>query len=199
MTTVGALVFDGFELLDLYGPLEILGLAEADVTIRLIAERDAPVASAQGPRALPDAGLGGGYDILLVPGGPGTRREVDNTVLFDQLARMAERAGTVASVCTGAALLARAGVLDGLRATTNKRAFDWVCAQGPRTAWQPRARWVTDGRIWTASGVSAGIDMAVALVEALHGADAAAAAATRAEYRRHPDPADDPFATGDRR
>lgn len=196
MTTVAGLIFDGFELLDLYGPLEIFGMLDG-ATISLLAAQDRPIASAQGPRALPDAGLAGTYDILLVPGGPGTRREVENQVLLDALAQAAGRAGTVASVCTGAALLARAGLLDGLKATTNKRAFDWVASQGPRTLWQRRARWVADGRTWTASGVSAGIDMALALVEALHGAEAARSAASRAEYRRHPDPADDPFATGD--
>ena len=62
------------------------------------------------------------------------------------------------SVCTGSALLARAGVLDGLKATTNKRAFDWVRSQGPRVTWMPRARWVQDGSVFTSSGVSAGMD-----------------------------------------
>jgi transcriptional regulator GlxA family with amidase domain len=133
-------------------------------------------------------------EVLLVPGGPGTRREIENPALIAWLATRGAEAAIVTSVCTGAALLARAGLLDGQEATTNKQVFAWVAEQGPRTAWVRRARWVDDGRVVTSSGVSAGIDMALYLVERLAGAEVAERIATSMEYRRHRDPADDPFA-----
>ena len=103
-------------------------------------------------------------DVMLVPGGIGTRREVNNTKLLEWLVRRAAEAEIVTSVCTGAALLARAGLLDGHRATTNKLSFKWVTEQGPAVEWIKQARWVEDGKFATSSGVSAGIDMTLALI-----------------------------------
>ena len=196
MRRLAALVFPGFEQLDLYGPLEMFGLLGERVALTLVAETPGPVASGGGPRSLAEAGLddAGPYDLVLVPGGPGTRREVDNPALAAWIARQAETAEVLASVCTGAALLARAGVLDGRRATTNKRAWAWATAQGPGVAWQPKARWVQDGRLWTSSGVAAGIDMALALIGALYGTPLAEEVAAHAEYDWHRDPDWDPFA-----
>jgi transcriptional regulator GlxA family with amidase domain len=124
----------------------------------------------------------------------GTRREVENRALLRWLAAAADRAEIVASVCTGSALLAKAGVLDGRRATTNKNAFDWVASQGPAVHWQRRARWVEDGKFITSSGVSAGTDMALALIARLCGIDQARQVAHWAEYVWNEDSADDPFA-----
>jgi putative intracellular protease/amidase len=154
------------------------------------------VESRQGPRAIADVACAGAkpYDILLIPGGRGTRREVDNTTLIDWLRRHAEASSIVATVCTGAALLARTGHLDGRTATSNKASFTWVVSQGPGVLWQPRARWVADGKYYTSSGVSAGMDMALALIAEVSGPDKAQAAAHYAEYRWNSDPDDDPFA-----
>jgi transcriptional regulator GlxA family with amidase domain len=133
-------------------------------------------------------------DVLLVPGGLGTRREVDNPALLGWLERRAATATYVTSVCTGAALLARAGLLDGRRATSNKRSWDWVVSQGPRVEWMRRARWVQDGRLWTSSGVSAGIDMTLELVATHVGREEAEAVAWRIEHAWHRDASYDPFA-----
>ena len=91
-------------------------------------------------------------------------------------------------------MLAKAGLLDGKRATTNKLAFDWVASQGPKVDWQRKARWVEDGKFITSSGVSAGTDMALALIARLCGIDQAREAAHWAEYVWNEDSRDDPFA-----
>jgi transcriptional regulator GlxA family with amidase domain len=190
---VGAVLFPGFELLDVFGPLELLPWGKEIV---MLAERPGTVASAQGPEAVAEAALAdaGALDVLLVPGGMGTRREVSNQPFLDELRRQAEAARFVASVCTGSALLARTGLLDGRRATTNKRAFAWVSSQGPAVQWVAQARWVEDGKFFTSSGVAAGMDMALGLVAHLFGREASVGIAQTAEYEWHEDPHWDPFA-----
>lgn len=194
--TLGVLLFPEFELLDVFGPLEAFGHARDWFRIVTVAEHPGPVMSSQGPRAVADHGLDDcpPLDILLVPGGMGTRREVDNPRLVDWIARQARAAETTTSVCTGAALLARAGVLDGRRATSNKRAFAWVAGQGPKVEWVRQARWVDDGSVVTSSGVSAGIDMALHLIGRLAGPAVRDEIATRMEYEWHSDADHDPFA-----
>ena len=194
--SIGVLLFDQFELLDVFGPLEMFGLLPEHFDLLLVAESGSRVASAQGPASVIDYRFEDSpdFDLLLVPGGRGTRREVDNPVLLDWLRDRAGRAELVTSVCTGSALLARAGILDGQRATTNKAAFAWVAAQGERVDWVKQARWVEDGRYFTASGVSAGMDMSLAVIARLHGEDLAQQVANWSEYDWHRDPAWDPFA-----
>jgi transcriptional regulator GlxA family with amidase domain len=199
MDAIGALLFEGFELLDLFGPLEAFGhLANSGkCQILTVAERAGAVASAQGPQAVAD------YDfascphchMLLVPGGIGTRREVSNERLLDFLRGRSAQAGLVMSVCTGAGLLARAGLLDGRRATTNKQVFEWPVSQGPRVNWIRQARWVEDGKFVTSSGISAGIDMALAVIAQRYGQGTAEEIAVAMEYEWHRDPDRDPFAT----
>ena len=194
--TLGVLLFPEFELLDVFGPLEAFGQAKDWFRVVTVAERPGPVASAQGPRAVADHGFtdSPAIEILLVPGGMGTRREVGNAALVDWIARQARAAETTTSVCTGAALLAKAGVLDGRRATSNKRAFAWVTEQGPKVDWVRQARWVDDGNVVTSSGVSAGIDMALHLIGRIAGPAVRDDIATRMEYEWHSDAAHDPFA-----
>jgi transcriptional regulator GlxA family with amidase domain len=196
--TVGIVLFEGFELLDVFGPAEAYGAREFEGAFRLlmVAERPGAIASAQGPQAVAEYSFADcpPLDLIMVPGGIGTRREVDNAALMAWLRARAEQAELVTSVCTGAALLARAGLLDGRRATSNKRAFDWVKTQGPRVNWVAEARWVEDGKLWTSSGVSAGIDMALAIIARTCGTPAAEQTAVMMEYEWHRDAAWDPFA-----
>lgn len=199
MRSLGTLLFPNFELLDVFGPLEVFAhanFAGPAFELTTVAEEAGPIASAQGPRSHAEHGFADcpRLDVLLVPGGPGTRVEVDNARLLAWLAERARQAELVLSVCTGSALLARAGLLDGRRATSNKRAFAWVTSQGPDVVWIKRARWVDDGDRVTSSGISAGIDMALAVVARLAGRDHAEHVAKAMEYRWHADPADDPFA-----
>jgi len=196
--TIGALLFEGFELLDVFGPLEAWGMlaSKGDWRIVTTASQPGPIASAQGPRAVADFSLAEcpALDVLLVPGGIGTRRAVDEAALLDWLRRRGNECQAVTSVCTGAALLARAGMLDGRRATTNKWAFAWVVTQGPAVRWVKEARWVEDGNLVTSSGVSAGIDMTLAVIARFEGTEAAEQIAVRMEYEWHRDAAWDPFA-----
>lgn len=193
--SVAAVLFPGFEMLDLYGPLEMYAMHPDIFAITAIAETMDPVRASGGPCTLPEDVFAnsGPYDILLVPGGDGTRMQEENTVLLDWLAAAGARARMITSVCTGSGLLARAGLLDGHAATTNKIAFDEVAALGPRTEWRGSARWVVSGNRVTSSGVSAGIDMTLAVIEDLAGAKTADDAALWAEYTRRRHAEADPF------
>ncbi len=193
--TVGVLLFDGFEPLDAFGPVEAFVIAEwpgskpgdpRPFRVVTVAERLAPVAMRGGVRVAPEHDLAGcpALDVLLVPGGPGTRTGYRSASLLDFIAARAAAVEVLASVCTGAALLAAAGVLSGLEATTNRRAFDWVVSVSPADVrWDRTRRWVDAGRVVTSAGVSAGTDMALHLVERLAGGEVARVAASRMEYR----------------
>ncbi|KAH6639740.1 DJ-1/PfpI family protein [Boeremia exigua] len=132
-------------------------------------------------------------DVLIVPGGVGVRGDVTKEIEF--VRKMYPRLKAVLSICTGATILARAGILDGRRATTNKRAYKWATSTGPNVDWAAKARWVVDGDIVTSSGISAGIDASYAFVALNYGEDVAESLADSAEYVRWMDPEHDPFST----
>ena len=194
--SIGVVLFHEFELLDVFGPLEMYGMVAESFDICMVAEKGGEVASRQGPKSVVEYEFdeGGQYDILLVPGGRGTRREVDNRVMLEWLRVQSTDAEYVTSVCTGSALLAKAGVLDGGRATTNKMAFEWVTSHGTKVSWEKQARWVEDGKFFTSSGVSAGMDMSLAVIGRVLGQEIAEQAAIWAEYDWHRDAEWDPFA-----
>lgn len=195
---LGALVFPGFELLDVFGPLEMFGYVPG-LEIQMIGTQSGAIASAQGPRVWADGTLEetGALDILLIPGGRGTRTLAEKREFVESLTELARRSDLVLSVCTGSGLLARTGLLDGRRATSNKAALDWAATQGPKVQWQPSARWVREGSIVTSSGVAAGIDMALAVIADLMGRDFARRIAHGTEYQWNEDPERDPFARTD--
>lgn len=194
--SVGVVLFDRFELLDVFGPLELLGALPDRFEVLLLGEKAGLVRSAQGPIVIADQSYGdpGRPDVVLVPGGIGTRTLVQDRSFGAWLATWAIQAELVTSICTGSGVLAAAGLLDGYRATSNKRAFHWARAQGPRVDWVARARWVEDRDRWTSAGVAAGMDMTLALIARLHGDELATAVADRVEYDWHRDPTWDPFA-----
>ena len=194
--TCGAVVFPGFELLDVFGPLEMFGVLPDHFDIVMLGEGDELVPSAQGPRAAIDRSFEapGRIDILLLPGGIGTRKEVTNSAMLGFLSRIYPDVEYLASICTGSGILAAAGLLNGRRATSNKRAFEWATGNSAAVTWVPEARWVEDGNVFTAAGVAAGIDMSLALIARLLGEDVATEAAQRTEYEWHREAAWDPFA-----
>ncbi|MBI3325482.1 MAG: DJ-1/PfpI family protein [Nitrospinae bacterium] len=202
---VAAVLFEGFTVLDVYGPVQAFAscrVPTADTNpqrlfeIFSMAEHAGIVKPSEGPLSYAEYGFADApdFDMLLIPGGFGTRTAVNNATLLTHLAGASQRATITATVCTGSALLARTGLLDGRPATSNKLAWDWVLEQGPRVKWVRQARWVDDGTIITSSGVSAGIDMALSLIARLCGRDMALSSARRMEYRWHEEASDDPFA-----
>jgi transcriptional regulator GlxA family with amidase domain len=193
---VGAVLFEGFELLDFFGPLEMFGLLEGAAKITVVAERAGPVRSHGGPCGIAEATMAGpgGFDVLLIPGGIGTRREIANPQFLAELKQLAETSRIVATVCTGSLLLAMTGLIDGCKATSNKRVFQLVTTYAPKVDWIAKARWVEDGKYFTSSGVSAGMDMALAVIAKLCGRETALQIASRAEYQWHEDSSWDPFA-----
>jgi putative intracellular protease/amidase len=200
---IGAILYPGFEMLDLFGPLEMFSLLGSGVVqIHMVAEGAGPVAAAMGvevgagPKAVADYAFHDAplLDMLLLPGGFGTMPALENAALLEFLRVRAEQAQVVASVCTGSAILAKAGLLDGHRATSNKQFFQLAVSQSDRVDWVERARWVEDGKFVTSSGVSAGMDMTLAIIERLFGSEAAETVTAAAEYTRHTNADEDPFA-----
>ena len=194
--SIAVVLFHEFELLDVFGPLEMYGMAPESFEIHMVAERGGEVASRQGPKSVVEHKFGEErqFDVLLVPGGKGTRAEVENPTLLEWLRIQSMGAEYVTSVCTGSALLARAGILDGARATTNKRAFVWATSQSDKVNWEKEARWVEDGKFFTSSGVSAGMDMSLAVIGKILGQETAEQIAIWTEYEWHSEAGWDPFA-----
>jgi putative intracellular protease/amidase len=202
---VAVVLFDGFTVLDMYGPVQAFGscrITRPDgppfrfFEVFTIAERRGAIKSGEGPSTHADYTFAESppYDILLVPGGFGTREAVKDDAFLARLRAASENAAVTATVCTGSALLARTGRMDGRPATSNKIAWDWVVQQGPKVLWKRKARWVDDGNLITSSGVSAGTDMALALIARLHGRDMAVSAARNMEYIWNDKADEDPFA-----
>jgi transcriptional regulator GlxA family with amidase domain len=184
--SIGLLIFDGVEELDWVGPWEVftsLRMIDDATHVVSIAESREPVRCAKGMRVLPDHTFedAPALDVILVPGGQGTRVEVDNPVLIDWLRKVGASCDWVTSVCTGSLLLHEAGFARGKRVTTHwgfveqlQQRRDVTVLSGPR--------WVRDGNLVTAAGVSAGIDMALWLVGQLHSPDVARSVQHYMEY-----------------
>jgi transcriptional regulator GlxA family with amidase domain len=192
---VGILIFPDVEILDFCGPFEVFASAtlpaqtDGGPEMRLfevftIAERSELVACRGGLLVQPNHTLDEHppLDLVVIPGGYGTRREQENPVILDWIARLRRTGALTTSVCTGAFLLGAAGLLDGLRATTHWTTIDGLRAHLPTTNVLADARVVDEGEIITSAGVSAGIDMALHVVRRLHGDEVARRTARDMEY-----------------
>ncbi len=229
--TVAILLYDFFEPLDVFGPVEAFGMSFAGSEVetqlfefRTVAYKKGQIQagwpnqngrstiSVQADYSLDDPDLK--YDILLVPGGWGTDYllegckdgdphcdRIDLDDFYKKLRAACAKAAIVASVCTGAGLLAKMGLLDGKKATTNKNEWESIIQYGKDVHWQRDARWVSEldeqgtdtTGIITSSGVSAGIDMTFGLIKILYGPYVPDNSATRMEYIRNKVAAYDPF------
>ncbi|KAF2102516.1 class I glutamine amidotransferase-like protein [Rhizodiscina lignyota] len=204
------LVFRGFEPMDVFGPIEaLLTLSRYyKMNIALLSETMDPVdtrppTAAGNPlnsnvfqQVLPTHTLKTApkdLEVLIIPGEAGSR----SPLLNDTIAYIAEtypKLKYLITVCTGSLLAAKAGVLDGKHATTNKAAWYSIVKQRPQVNWVSHARWTVDGNIWTSSGISAGIDITLAFIECQFGNMTATKVANFMEYERHTNAEWDPFA-----
>lgn len=191
---VTAVLFDGFETLDVFGPVEMLG-ASGEFLIAFYSLEGGIVKSYQGvPVETQSLDGVGAPEVLLVPGGMGVYDMLENDAFITRLAELAGQAHYVLSVCNGAFLYAKAGVLDGRRATTYKARMDRAEELFPAVSWERNARWTVDGNLYVSSGVSAGTDMALGFIADVCGRETAEKTARYAEYTWNDDPANDPFA-----
>jgi transcriptional regulator GlxA family with amidase domain len=192
---VGILIFDEVEVLDFCGPFEVFSVARRPgansqdesnrpFAVFTVAQTPATVRTRGGLRVEPHFTLENHppIDILVVPGGWGTRREIDNPVIIDWIRRVATETQLNTSVCTGAFLLAQAGLLEGRRATTHWGSLDRLEQTFPQVQVLRQDRWVNEGKVVTSAGVSAGIDMSLHLVERFLGTQAAEQTARQMEY-----------------
>ena len=196
MRTLGALVFPGFETLDYFGPIEMLGGFGNETEIITVAKSLEPVPSVHGQKIVVDKTIAekNDYDLLFIPGGDSALFEAKNQELMDWIRAACSNAERVMAVCTGTVLLGMTGVLDGRKATTNKMDFTKTVPLAPNVDWVKEARWVEDGKFFTSSGVSAGMDMALAVMADLYGMEMAGRIALGCEYEWHKDAGRDPFA-----
>lgn len=192
---VGIVLYPGFETLDVFGPLQMWAYIP-EFEVSLIAETAGPISSAQqfstvATHSFQDAPQ---LDILMVPGGMGTFAQLNNNKLIEFIKKADKTSQLTTSVCTGSAILAKAGVLAGQKATTNKRFFFLSEQQSNDVQWVEAARWVQSGKYFTSSGVTAGTDMALGLIAHLYGQDKAAELASSLEYQWQSNSSIDPFA-----
>ncbi|KAL5360687.1 class I glutamine amidotransferase-like protein, partial [Aspergillus floccosus] len=218
-------LFPGFEALDVFGPLEVLNVLSEQTYLRLslLSSSMAPVSTRSPDPAAQRTGsicaqeiaptgtfddiLCGidadasaedksRIDVLLVPGGAGTRFPEIISPVIEFVEKVSPSVKYIISICNGAGVLARAGILDGKRATTNKILWEPTTALRKEVHWVREARWVADRNIWTASGISAGIDVTLAFVRHTYGKDLARSIAREMEYvwDSEDDGTKDPFA-----
>jgi transcriptional regulator GlxA family with amidase domain len=195
---VGILLFDGVAALDVAGPLEVLTRARLEPGVEsrhseeralfdvfTVARSREPVTATGGLVLLPSHSFADAprVDLLLVPGGFGTRPLLQDSEVIEWIRETAAKARLTASVCTGALLLARAGLLDGRRATTHRGSFGLLATLGRDITVDREARFVDDG-VLTSAGVATGMDLALHVVERLFGRDVADETARYIEYRR---------------
>ncbi len=187
--TLAILIFDHVEVLDFCGPFEVFSVASRFThppafAVLAVAESADPVVTRGGLSVNPHQRLADcpQPDVLLVPGGQGTRKEIRNVALIDWIRQASTKAELVLSVCTGALLLAKAGLLDGLEATTHHGAIDLLRQTAPTTEVHADRRLVDNGRVICSAGIAAGIDMSLHVVRRLLGQEIAVKTARQMEY-----------------
>lgn len=191
---VGIVLFDKIEVLDFCGPFEVFSAVRyneakrfeepSPFEVMLVAERSEPIITTGGMKVIASHTFENcpKLDILMVPGGWGTRKELSNQVLLDWLRTRAKEVELLSSVCTGAMVLGHAGLLDGLHATTHWRSLDWMRDSFPSVTVEYDKHYVEDGNVFTSAGISAGTDMTLKIVARYCGEDVARATAKHMEY-----------------
>jgi len=200
--SIGILLFINFETLDVYGPIGLIGTNMVDdfYNVTLIAPTSVEILSPTSK--IPtlatmtlDEALTKTWDVILLPGGIGFETVVKDPVFLDKLAQLVPKCDIMFTVCTGSLILAATGLLDGIKATTNKMLYCEWTPKFPDVDWVHVARWTHDGKFICSSGVSAGMDAALYLMELQYSKESAEHCAKAAEYVWNSDPTQDQFAT----
>ncbi len=161
---INVLLFNDFESLDVFGPVEVFGCVDK-YKLQYVSMNGGIVKSRQQASVMTEKLILEKFSgVLLIPGGQGVRSLSDNEIFIHALKKIVDKAEYCLTICTGSVLLAKTGCLDFKKATSNKRAFKWVENSCPTVDWQESARWVVDGKYYTSSGVSAGIDMSLGFI-----------------------------------
>ncbi len=181
---IAFLLFDDYETLDVFGPAEIFGRLTDYYNLRFYSLEGGVITNRHRVPIMTEklATINEKPFAFLIPGGLGTRVEVNNELLIDRIKEISLSSDYVLTVCTGSALLAKSGLLDNREATSNKRAFSWVITNGSEVVWDKQARWKVDENYYTSSGVSAGMDMALGFLADRHGIEFARKVAWEIEY-----------------
>jgi putative intracellular protease/amidase len=191
---INCLLFDNFETLDLFGPVEVFGTVE-EYEIKYYSINGGNITSRQNTQVNTEnvntMNLNG---ILIIPGGQGTRALVNDNDFIKKLKYLVENSEWCLTICTGSALLAKTGLLDNCNATSNKVAFEWVKSNGKNVNWKYKARWVVDKKYYTSSGISAGIDMSLGFVFDRFGEEKVKEITKMMEYEWKNNKDNDPFA-----
>lgn len=192
---IAFIMFYNYETLDVFGPAEIFGRLVDKYNLTFYSLDGGVITNRHGVPIMTQklTTIKNQPHIVLVPGGMGTRKEVNNTKLLTAIKELSLTSDYVLSVCTGSALLAKSGVLNGKQATSNKRAFSWASSQSDNVDWDKKARWKVDGKYYTSSGVSAGMDMTLGFIADRHGIDFARKVAKEIEYNWIEDKDNDNF------
>lgn len=195
MKEIITILFPDFETLDVFGPIEVLGRLKDDFHPQFYSRDGGIIVSSQEVPVLtkPISEINSDNYILFIPGGNGTRSLVGNVEFINILKTLSKKAEYILTVCTGSILFSKTGLLNGKRATSNKRAFQWTGKESPDVNWVKKARWINDGNIYTSSGVSAGIDMVLGFIADLLGKETARRQSVEIEYDWKDDPSRDPF------
>ncbi len=190
------ILFQNFETLDVFGPVEIMGRLKDHFNLQFVSQTGGIITSTQNVPVVTEtlAGLSGAGNILLIPGGLGVANLLKDDQFVNDMKSLALKAEYILTVCTGSILFSKTGLLNGKKATANKRLFSWAIQESPEVVWIKKARWVKDGNIYTSSGVSAGMDMTFGFIADLLGHDVAKQNSIEIEYDWKEDAGWDPFA-----
>jgi transcriptional regulator GlxA family with amidase domain len=195
MREITTVLFNDFETLDVFGPIEIFGRLKEQFIPQFYSQNGGIITSSHNVQIITKAMSENKLEnyILFIPGGVGTRDLVKKGEFINQLKLLSQKAEYIFTVCTGSVLFSKTGLMNNRKATSNKRSFFWAKNESPEVNWIKKARWIKDENIYSSSGVSAGMDMALGFISDLLGYEVAKKLSLEIEYEWHEDADWDPF------
>jgi transcriptional regulator GlxA family with amidase domain len=195
MREISTILFNDFETLDVFGPIEIFGRLKEYFNPQFYSQNGGIITSSHNVQIITKAMSENKLEnyILFIPGGIGTRELVKKEDFINHLKLLSQKAEYILTVCTGSILFSKTGLLNNKKATSNKRSFFWTKNESPEVNWIKKARWIKDGNIYSSSGISAGIDMTLGFISDLLGYDIAKKQSLEIEYDWKENSEWDPF------